>query len=355
MKILINILLTFSILSGPAFCQKEDYYHLGLEKLKRRDYQEAISYFNHALKKNRKNIRILTLRGYARAQMKDYEEAIKDFDAILKINPENSDALNQRGICKEGLGDYQGALQDFNLAITLNPLNKDAYSNRGVVKYKYLNDPGGATEDWLTAKNMGSPVATRLLKKYFFDPEGILQVRFGILLYANFPDLHFIFFLPGDPDFNYFPMIRLNDGKVMEFYYNRKEKFGTNDQDVLKNFMIRKTNTQGKIYHATLTPVIKKVYTPSKYPFVFWYYKNPLSPTADSIVQEDTPAKRIYFLNFTQGDYVFSISYPSVKGDDKEAGAFLLDLLNNITFYKKELNFDKLRKAIGKGKTTYKE
>ncbi len=355
MKVLATIFMISVVFSGLVYSQDRDCYLMGLEKLKMRDYQEAVECFDQLLKKNRKNTRVLALRGYARAQMKDFKGAVKDFDAILKINPENSDAYNQRGICKKGLGDYEGALADFNRAILLNPLNKDAYSNRGVVKYKYMNDPQGATEDWLTAKNLGSPVATRLLKKYFFDPEGILKVSSGILLYANYPDLHFTFYLPGDPDFNYFPVIRLENGRVIEFSYNRKEKFGTTDRDVLKNIEKWKTDNQEKMYHVPVEAVEKKIFSSCAYPFNFWYYENPLATEADSTDKGDNPAKKVYFLNFIQGDYVFVISYPSVTGDDKEAGEFVMDMLNNFTFYGKDLDFDKLRKAIRKGRITYKE
>ena len=355
MKILVNTLLLFFLYSGLAVSQKKDYYQLGLEKLKRRDYQESIDYFNRALRDNNKNIRLLTLRGYAKAQMKDYKGALKDFDLIIKMNPGNSDAYNHRGICKEGLGDYQGALEDFNRAIELDPFNRDAYSNRGVVKYKYLKDKQGASEDWMVAKKMGSPVAARLIKKYFFDPEGILAVSKGIFIYANYPDLHFTLFIKGHPEYDYYPLIRMEDGRVIEFYYTRKAQFASDDKQAMEKYLKWETDNQNRLYNTELNVRFERIYSPLKFPMRFWYYENLTPGKTTPVTVFNIPAVKTYYLTFIYRDFLFSISYPSVSGMDKEAGKLLMDLMSDIHFYNDQLNFEKLRRAIARGKTSYKE
>ncbi len=355
MKILAGILIILSFCSSLLPGQSGDSYKVGLDKLKKLSYQESIEYFNQVLRKNSKDIGILTLRGYAKAQMKDFKGAMEDFDLIIKLNPGNSDAYNRRGICKKGLGDYEGALEDFNRAIELDSLNRDAYSNRGVIKYKYFKDEKGASEDWIIAKNMGSPVATRLLRKYFFDPEGIMEMPKGTIVFANFPDLHFTLFLDDHPECNNYPLIRMEDGKVIEFYYTKKTQFAAGDKEAIEKYLKWETNNQNRLYHTQLNVRFERIYSPLKFPMKFWYYENLTPGKVTHVTIYNVPAVKTYYVTFIYGDFLFSISYPSVSGRDKDAGTFLMDLLNNITFYKNELNFDKLRKAIGKGKTSYKE
>ena len=75
-------------------------------------------------------------RGNVKIMLKQYQEAITDFNEAIKFNLNLDDAYYNRGIVKDKLGLYAEAIADFNEAIKLKPDRADAYNNRGIAKLK---------------------------------------------------------------------------------------------------------------------------------------------------------------------------------------------------------------------------
>ena len=75
--------------------------------------------------------------GIEKGKTKKFEEAIMYFDKAIRLNPNNSRAYNNRGIAKSELKKYMGALMDFDEAIRLNPNNSNARTNMENTEAKF--------------------------------------------------------------------------------------------------------------------------------------------------------------------------------------------------------------------------
>ena len=60
-------------------------------------HQEAIEWYDKALKIDPNNVIALYDKGFALNNLGKYEEAIEWYDKALKIDPNNVDALNNKG------------------------------------------------------------------------------------------------------------------------------------------------------------------------------------------------------------------------------------------------------------------
>lgn len=98
-------------------------------------YTEAINSFDEAL-----NIKshpwAYNNRGVAYSGLEQYEKAIADYERALEINPQNTSAYNNRGSTYNQLEQYEQALADYDRALTIDPQNAQAYSNRGTIYNK---------------------------------------------------------------------------------------------------------------------------------------------------------------------------------------------------------------------------
>jgi tetratricopeptide (TPR) repeat protein len=96
------------------------------------DYQKAKADYkkSHSLKPG--NLMVLSNLGYARLQTGDFNGAIKDFNTVLEKQHRNTEALNNRGTAKFSLGDFKAATKDYNLAINYDSSFVNAWFNRGL-------------------------------------------------------------------------------------------------------------------------------------------------------------------------------------------------------------------------------
>lgn len=118
-----------------------------------RIWKDSVSLWSDVLK-NYPNILIAYIdRGTAFLQRREFDRAISDFNHALKMNPDDektSSIYNNRGNAYVGKGLYDQAIPDFTKAIALNPRYEVAYSNRGNTYYtKGLYDQ--ALKDFNTA------------------------------------------------------------------------------------------------------------------------------------------------------------------------------------------------------------
>jgi len=185
----------------------EDFYQLGINKAKERDFEGAIENFYRAIKlkpnyanayNNRANVRhelgddsgaiddyteaILLNpncagfhrnRGIISCKLGDYRGARADHTRAIQLNPGYAQAYNERGLACSYLGDLEEALKDFTQAIELNPDDALAWNNRGDVYFLELDDLQRALEDYTQAARL-NPNNSKT-----FNNLGVIHSRLG--------------------------------------------------------------------------------------------------------------------------------------------------------------------------------
>jgi tetratricopeptide (TPR) repeat protein len=160
------------------------YDYLGQTETKLKNYPDAITYFDKAVKLNSQDTNLWLHRGVAKEKAGNVEGAALDYQTALHIDPylslaqynlaqlkgkkgendqakefidkaiENNRALPypyaQRAQFKTNRGDLKGARSDYDSAIRSNPTDPNYWLNRGLVKEK-LKDLSGAANDFSQA------------------------------------------------------------------------------------------------------------------------------------------------------------------------------------------------------------
>lgn len=91
----------------------------GLELDKQNKFEEAIKYYDEALKVEPNNIRALGLKGSCLHFLHKYDEAIKCYDEGIKIDPKDIYCWYNKGHSLSGLKKYDDAIVCFDKALTL--------------------------------------------------------------------------------------------------------------------------------------------------------------------------------------------------------------------------------------------
>ena len=129
---------------------------------RRKEYDQALSELNQAIKIDAKDAESYNNRGSIYTFKGRYQEALADFDQALKLNPRYAKAHYNRGLAYYYLGNYQNALADLTKAIELNPKDAEAYHNRGLA-HNQLGQTERALEDF----NMTIALNPKLADAYF--------------------------------------------------------------------------------------------------------------------------------------------------------------------------------------------
>ncbi|QHG19617.1 tetratricopeptide repeat protein [Nostoc sp. ATCC 53789] len=127
--------LTSSAHSAPVAITKitaSNFLELGVDKMRRGNYQEAIESFNQAIEVEKDFAVAYSDRCLAYLQLQDYHQAIADCTQAINFAPNDSEAYLNRGLALYRQGDYSGAIVDYNRAIALKPYDFRAYYNRGL-------------------------------------------------------------------------------------------------------------------------------------------------------------------------------------------------------------------------------
>ena len=111
------------------------------------DNEEAIKFYDKAIKSNPQDAAAYNNRGIANYKLSHYEDAIADYDRTIELNPQDAVVYNNRGNAKKASGDLTSAIADFDRAIEINPQLAGAYYNRGLAKGK-SGDLSGAIADF---------------------------------------------------------------------------------------------------------------------------------------------------------------------------------------------------------------
>jgi tetratricopeptide (TPR) repeat protein len=139
-SIIIAFPLTFLTLpahSSPILITQitaSDFLELGVDKMRRGDYQEAIKNFNQAIELEKDLAVAYSDRCLAYLQLQDYHQAVTDCTQAINFAPDNFEAYLNRGVAHYRQGDYSAAIVDHNRAVALKPSDFRAYYNRALAR-----------------------------------------------------------------------------------------------------------------------------------------------------------------------------------------------------------------------------
>ncbi|MBZ5646445.1 MAG: tetratricopeptide repeat protein [Acidobacteriia bacterium] len=94
-------------------------------------YEEALSYYRAAQRKDKSNAVLYNKAGIAQLQLRELREAEKSFARAVKKNKQYAAAYNNLGVAAYLQGAYQKATQQYEKAIALQETSASFHSNLG--------------------------------------------------------------------------------------------------------------------------------------------------------------------------------------------------------------------------------
>lgn len=132
MKKTLSILsLTFLIFLAGCGKNEDKSRHCldkGIDYLYCSQYEEAIEYFDKAIKYNSDNFEAYFYRGCAKYNILKKEEALEDYNKAIEINPNYIKAYFNIGLYYRGINDYDMACYYFKIAEKLGRPNMEDYT-----------------------------------------------------------------------------------------------------------------------------------------------------------------------------------------------------------------------------------
>jgi tetratricopeptide (TPR) repeat protein len=128
--------------------------YAGLSLAKLQKYERAIMYFDQALDVDRNNVFALTFKGISLGGLQKYNDAIESYDEALAIEPNNFRALVSKGADLNNLGDYNQAIECYNKAIKIDSNSGAAWHYKGIALLK-LGKQNDADRCFAKAKELG--------------------------------------------------------------------------------------------------------------------------------------------------------------------------------------------------------
>lgn len=129
--------------------QSEKLIQQGKDLLARNQYDSAISKFKESAKLNKTNPEPFFDIARAYTYKKDYKNAITYYDQYLTKKPDNIEAITMQGECYKNLGLYKKAQNNFKKAIEIN--NKYDYAQRNLKECqnyeKFIHNPQKAIQE----------------------------------------------------------------------------------------------------------------------------------------------------------------------------------------------------------------
>ncbi|HPE62470.1 MAG TPA: tetratricopeptide repeat protein [Methanothrix sp.] len=99
--------------------------HKGMDRVKRREFEEALGYFDEVLETNPKNSDAWNNKGVALFQMGRTEEALVCYDQALAADAENREALRNKAFVLRALERFDEAVEVYEMIITDEPEASD--------------------------------------------------------------------------------------------------------------------------------------------------------------------------------------------------------------------------------------
>jgi len=100
------------------------------------------------LKQNPNRFETIVKLGNLYYDGQQYQDAIQYYQKAIKMQPENSDVRTDLGTAYWYQGDADKAIAEFNTALRYKPTHPGTLFNLGVVRWQGKMDPAGAVEAW---------------------------------------------------------------------------------------------------------------------------------------------------------------------------------------------------------------
>lgn len=138
---------------------------LNLEKAgdacrQQKDYEQAIRYYNEALRTEKKNEKLYNKRGLAALSMGAYAAAREDFLKAAKCNRKYPEAWNDLGVVAYLQKNYPLAVKYFTKAIAIDEVRPNFHINLGIT-YFAQNQMDLAMEQYTRAMQLDPDALTR--------------------------------------------------------------------------------------------------------------------------------------------------------------------------------------------------
>ncbi len=105
-------------------------------------------------------------KGWFKTEKGEYEDAVAFFDDAIKQNNEFWQAYYQRGNSYGVLKDYSKAISDISKALELNPGYGEGYFVRGATYIMGVGNKEKGCEDWQKALSLGYKKAGQYIDKF---------------------------------------------------------------------------------------------------------------------------------------------------------------------------------------------
>jgi len=107
----------------------------GVNSTKKKNYQEAIKYYDEAIKLNPKYELVWANKGHTLFSMKNYKDALPCYQKWIELRPKLPMALESIGKCYIHLSRYDKAFECLDKAANLGPESWSVWDNRGRALY----------------------------------------------------------------------------------------------------------------------------------------------------------------------------------------------------------------------------
>lgn len=95
----------------------------GKKKLSMGLNDQAMDYFEDAIRKDRKNYEAWHLKGSCRITSGEFHESLEDFDKAIELKPDYAPAYYNRGMAWFYIGDQEKACEDWKMAESIGYMN----------------------------------------------------------------------------------------------------------------------------------------------------------------------------------------------------------------------------------------
>jgi len=113
------LLIAAAILASPHYASGQhesgdalSYYKRGIERRRQHEYDQAIAFFDEAIRLDPTFAEAYLGRGSSWNSKKEYEKAIDDFNEAIRLDPDQAYPFNGRGIAWHDKKEYDKAIVD---------------------------------------------------------------------------------------------------------------------------------------------------------------------------------------------------------------------------------------------------
>ena len=106
--------------------------NLGLYLYNNKKYEEALLYFDNALKLSPLATQLLKYKADSLQKLTRYEDAIQSYNKVLDTEPQNIEALYEKGKILYELQKYEEAINWYDKALQIEPDNTNVKQNREI-------------------------------------------------------------------------------------------------------------------------------------------------------------------------------------------------------------------------------